>query len=381
MSNIVTFVYNGSNIVIPFPDVSEIASDDILNHARFYYVENTTTPPFNLIELGKLSEITTKTITLSSGSSGFMGLCLKFDTASMNNTSYNEKITVKLKRISTGVETIYKNYYKNNNWVSSAFIIALSNTEVQPFLFSSLRTVIEITGDKPRPSLKCSQPIATPTSSSVASGTNVTLSTQTENANIYYTLDGSTPDSNSTLYTVPITITENTTIKAIAIKEGLDDSDILTSIYTIAIPTTKSIDVTIRNTLYNQVKSDIKYFYSIADNPNQITNEIIPITPENNILHIEYSSENLGVFILYKYNTDDTDTNSSNSDNFLRMGVSDNIKSFGVYDDNLEKFIFNKNSLYKVFNESDTELEIYELIYALQILPIIENHFTVTPKN
>lgn len=378
MSNVVTFTYNGNSCVVPFPDITEVASDDVLTHARFYYAENSITPPYNLIELGKLSKITTKTINLTSGE--YFGLFLKFDTASMNNASYNEKITVNATIKSTGASVVYKNYYKNNNWVTSAFIIALSNTEVQPYLFNQKRINIEIIGDKPRPSLKCSQPIATPTSSSVASGTNVTLSTQTENANIYYTLDGSTPDSNSTLYTVPITITENTTIKAIAIKDGLDDSDILTSIYTIAIPTTKSIDITIRNTLYNQVKSDIKYFYSIADNPNQITNEIIPITPENNILHIEYSSENLGIFILYKYNTDNTDTNSSICDNFIRIGSSENIRSFGVYDDNLEKFIFNKNSLYKVFSESDTELMIYELVYTLQILPIVENNFTVTPK-
>jgi putative alpha-1,2-mannosidase len=41
-----------------------------------------------------------------------------------------------------------------------------------------------------------------------------------KNAKIYYTLDGSTPDANATLYTAPISVSGNVTIKAIAMKDG-----------------------------------------------------------------------------------------------------------------------------------------------------------------
>lgn len=67
----------------------------------------------------------------------------------------------------------------------------------------------------------------------VASGTEVTLTTLTEGAKIYYTTDGSQPLKNSTLYTGPIAITEDMTLKAIAIKEWLNDSDTLTRTYTV----------------------------------------------------------------------------------------------------------------------------------------------------
>jgi hypothetical protein len=55
---------------------------------------------------------------------------------------------------------------------------------------------------------------------------SISLSCQTENSTIYYTLDGSPPDSTSLLYNLPIQIDETTTIKAIAYKEGMDPSNI-----------------------------------------------------------------------------------------------------------------------------------------------------------
>ena len=66
----------------------------------------------------------------------------------------------------------------------------------------------------------------------VASSTSpVTLTTQTEGAKIYYTLDGSEPTTASTLYTAPITITPPVTLKAIAVKDGLLNSSVLTVSY------------------------------------------------------------------------------------------------------------------------------------------------------
>lgn len=68
---------------------------------------------------------------------------------------------------------------------------------------------------------------------------NVTLSSSTAGADVRYTLDGSTPDATSTLYTTPILINTVgvTTIKAIGIKSGLTNSSVSSADYTITTPT------------------------------------------------------------------------------------------------------------------------------------------------
>lgn len=74
---------------------------------------------------------------------------------------------------------------------------------------------------------------ASPAQGTVAPGTAVTLSTETPDATVYYTTDGSTPTESSTKYTGPITIKEAVQIKAFAVKMGLENSEIASFHYTI----------------------------------------------------------------------------------------------------------------------------------------------------
>ncbi len=81
------------------------------------------------------------------------------------------------------------------------------------------------------------EPVATPTFS-VAAGTynevkSVTISTTTEGASIYYTTDGTEPTTSSTLYSEAISVDEDMTVKAIAIKDGMADSEVASAEYTI----------------------------------------------------------------------------------------------------------------------------------------------------
>lgn len=79
--------------------------------------------------------------------------------------------------------------------------------------------------------------VATPTFDPIGglytSAQNVTISTTTANANIYYTIDGTEPTTASTPYTEAIPVSVTTTIKAIAVKEGMENSNVASATYTI----------------------------------------------------------------------------------------------------------------------------------------------------
>ena len=62
-------------------------------------------------------------------------------------------------------------------------------------------------------------PVFTPVAGLYYNTQTVAIATATDDATIYYTTDGTTPDATSAVYTEPITVSTATTIKAIAIKD------------------------------------------------------------------------------------------------------------------------------------------------------------------
>ncbi|MCR5270062.1 MAG: endonuclease [Prevotella sp.] len=76
------------------------------------------------------------------------------------------------------------------------------------------------------------QPVFTPQSGSYVEKVEVSLSCSTLGTTIYYTTDSTEPTAQSSVYTAPITISETTTVKAIALK-GDKKSAVTTATYTI----------------------------------------------------------------------------------------------------------------------------------------------------
>lgn len=80
-------------------------------------------------------------------------------------------------------------------------------------------------------------PLFSPAPGSYAAMQTVTMSDSLSGAAIYYTTDGSTPTTTSTLYSEPITVSNSETISAIATASGYSPSGVAIASYIITLPT------------------------------------------------------------------------------------------------------------------------------------------------
>lgn len=137
------------------------------------------------------------------------------NTIAIYNTFYNEKYY--------NVVTVPE----GENFTLTGFVSCFSTTiQITP---------VEITGGTVMETVAA--PEFTPASGSeLAAGDLITIESATEGAKIYYTTEETeTPSTASTLYEGPLTFSEAITIKAIAVKEGMLDSDIATASYTLKV--------------------------------------------------------------------------------------------------------------------------------------------------
>jgi predicted extracellular nuclease len=122
---------------------------------------------------------------------------------------------------------------KKSNWLEIGqvyeSIVGVSKYNYGQKIFT--RTIGDIVQDNS----KVIKVTASPNGGDVEKGQIVKLSTRTEGAAIHYTIDGSDPTEQSTLYNdnEGITINEDISLKAIAVKNGLNNSDIVTFEYKI----------------------------------------------------------------------------------------------------------------------------------------------------
>ena len=92
--------------------------------------------------------------------------------------------------------------------------------------------------------IQTSKPTFNPNPGKYFSSQQIEIKCTTEDAKIYYTLDGSDPSYKGRQYKSPITVSETTTIKAIALvtKNGIENSETVTAVYTFgeSMPSTPS---------------------------------------------------------------------------------------------------------------------------------------------
>jgi len=134
----------------------------------------------------------------------------------------------------------------------------------------------------------------------------VEITTDTINTQIYYTLDGSIPNNtNGTKYISPITISNTSTVKAIAYKEELLPSNISSVTYTIIVTSIRDITqnkiIMFPNPAHNCI------FISNPDNIKLISifniNGIKVLENSNNLNFIDISNIESGIYILKLINS------------------------------------------------------------------------------
>ncbi|MCD1258977.1 fibronectin type III domain-containing protein [Paenibacillus athensensis] len=86
------------------------------------------------------------------------------------------------------------------------------------------------------PTPRTSMPQPSVAAGAVSPGTNISLTTYASGTTIYYTTDGSTPTTSSTVYSGAITVNGAMTIKAIANRSGWGSSRVMTAAYTLNLP-------------------------------------------------------------------------------------------------------------------------------------------------
>ncbi len=80
-------------------------------------------------------------------------------------------------------------------------------------------------------------PIFSVPAGTYAAAQTVTITDGTSGASVYYTTDGSTPTSSSTLYTGPVTVSSSETLQAVATASGLTASSVTNAAYVIGLST------------------------------------------------------------------------------------------------------------------------------------------------
>jgi len=87
---------------------------------------------------------------------------------------------------------------------------------------------------------------------------NVSINCATEDVTIFYTTDGSTPTNASQVYSTPVNVASNATVKAFATATGMEDSEIGEATYTIILTptlfTTPATTLNFSNVYVNETK-------------------------------------------------------------------------------------------------------------------------------
>ena len=257
------------------PKVEELPNGDILLSSRASGARYFNVFKFTNVESATGSWGTAKSCSFA-GSNSTNGEILLYQGVSLKNDQSGTKYNILLQSIPTGssrsnVSVYYKAFVESKtSWEVSDFISgwtkgievdngasAYSTMTIMPngeigFLYEDNYdtskasgdysditfvplTVEEITGDAYTYVADVAEtivatPVITPNGGEIEAGTTISISCATEGATIYYSTNGAEP---TTVYSAPFALNNVATVKAVAKKEGWNDSEIVAASFTI----------------------------------------------------------------------------------------------------------------------------------------------------
>lgn len=136
--------------------------------------------------------------------------------------------------------TSYKDYSLNFTGSYNRFKLDVKGTN--QIRLKKMSVTYTTSGSVEPPKEKVATPVIKPDAQEFNKGEtlSVEISTETKDATIHYTTDGTNPTEASAVYSTPISVNNTTTVKAIAVKDNYNNSEVASATYTMVDPNAKT---------------------------------------------------------------------------------------------------------------------------------------------
>ena len=156
-------------------------------------------------------------------------------------------------------------------------------------------------------------PVITPEAGSYNTPQQITIVCETAEAVIHYTTDGTDPTAESNSYTEPFTLSASATVKAIAVKEGMNNSQIASAAYTMPV-----------------FLENLAAVYSTANNDQyKITGDVVFVFRDHRYMFVKDATAGMMIFD----NNDSIITTEYNEGDVISGGIMGKTSIFrGLYE-------------------------------------------------
>ena len=156
-------------------------------------------------------------------------------------------------------------------------------------------------------------PVITPEAGNYNAPQQITIACETAEAVIYYTTDGNDPTAESTLYEGPFTLSVSATVKAIAMKDGYNNSGVASAAYTMPV-----------------FLENLAAVYSTANNDQyKITGDVVFVFRDHRYMFVKDATAGMMIFD----NNDSIITTEYNEGDVISGGIMGKTSIFrGLYE-------------------------------------------------